>query len=146
MGKLKLGGMVSYRSEEFVCEQKVKLWSKFEFNRVAGDTSAGPDELQQPGQRPNYVTSLSYKAREAGYNGNIVTKVVGDDEPFIDYPEPKSYVTQKFMPFDLTKIPWGNFAIIGDLIWTGEATRFFKHKKIRNWCTFCNRKHTFSDR
>ena len=140
MGKLKLGGMVSYRSEEFVCEKKVKLWSKFEFNRVPGDTSAGPKELQTPGNRSTYVTEFSYIAREAGYNGNIVTKVPENETPFFEYPKPKSYVTHKFMPFDLTQIPWGNFAIIGDFTWTGEATRFFKHRKVK-WCIQCNQAH-----
>lgn len=45
------------------------------------------------------------------------------------------------MGFDLTKIPWENFQIIGTPVWTGDATRHFKHKKIYQWCLTCNKKH-----
>ena len=140
MGKLKLGERTRYKREKFTCDKKIKLWSDFEFNRVPGDTSAGPNELQQPGKRSKYVTSFSYIAREAGYNGSIVTKVPENEKPRIDYPEPKSWEDHDFMPFDLTQIPWGNFKIIGDPVWTGEATRFFKHKKVK-WCIQCNQAH-----
>ena len=146
MGKMKLGHRVRYISKRFTCDKKVKLWSKFSFNRVPGDTSAGPDELQQPGQRPNYVTRLSYIAREAGYEGYIVTKVPQNEEERIEYPEPESYRSHNYMEHELELIKWDNFKIIGSPNWTGEATRFFKHKKIRNWCTFCSRKHTFVER
>lgn len=138
--------MVGRTTKTFVCDKEVRLWSKFSFNRVAGDTSAGPNELQQPGQRPNYVTSFRYKAREAGYQGYIVTKVPYNEKPFIEYPEPESYRPHNYMEHKLDSIKWGNFKIIGSPNWTGEATRFFKHKKIRNWCTFCGRKHTFFER
>ena len=76
--------------KRFVCDKEVRLWSKFKFNRVPGDTTAGPNELQQPGIRPNYVTSFSYYAREAGYNGRIVTKVPQNERKRIEYPEPRS--------------------------------------------------------
>ena len=143
VGKLTLGPKVSQVDKRFVCDKEVRLWSKFEFNRVPGDTSAGPDELQQPGQRSTYVTSFSYRAREAGYEGYIVTKVPKnpDDEKFTEYPKPRSYNDHNYMPHQLKSIKWATYKIIGDPVWTGEATRFFKHKKIRNWCKLCNRKH-----
>ena len=143
---LKKGHVVGRTDKRFVCDKEVRLWSDFEFNRVPGDTSAGPNELQQPGQRPNYVTSFSYYAREAGYNGSIVTKVPYNEKPFVEYPEPESYKDHNYMEHKLESIKWDNYKIIGSPNWTGEATRFFKHKKIRNWCTFCNRKHTFVER
>ena len=117
--------------ERFVCDKEVRLWSKFEFNRVPGDTSAGPNELQTPGKRSKYVTRLSYIAREAGYEGYIVTKVPRNERPRHEYPEPKSYVTHSYLPQQLDSIIWDNYKIIGDLTWTGEATRHFKHKKSR---------------
>ena len=131
MGRLKLGERTRYKREQFTCDKKIKLWSEFGFTRVPGDTTAGPSELQQPGNRPNYVTSFSYYAREAGYNHSIVTKVPQNEEPQIDYPEPKSWEDHDFMGFDLTKIPWENFQIIGTPVWTGDATRHFKHRKSR---------------
>ncbi len=149
LGPLTLGPIVSRTVKSFTLDKEVKLWSDFGCTRVPGDTSAGPNELQQPGQRPNYVTSFSYYAREAGYgpyHGLVVTRTPDDEEPFIDYPEPKSWEDHDFMPFDLTQIPWSNFKIIGSPVWSGESTRFFKHKKIRNWCNFCSRQHTFVER
>ena len=139
MGPLRVGVEIRSTKETFVCNKAVKLWSEFSFNRVAGDTTAGPDELETPGQRSVYATSLSYIVREAGYSGGIVTKVPENEKPFIDYPEPKSYENDYFMPFDLTKIKWDNFKFISDPVWTGTATRYFKHKKIR-WCLTHNRK------
>ncbi len=131
LGRLKLGARTSYKREQFTCGKKIKLWSEFGFTRVPGNTTAGPSELQQPGSRPNYVTSFSYYAREAGYNGSIVTKVPRRERKRIDYPEPKSWEDHDFMGFDLTQIPWENFQIIGTPVWTGDATRHFKHRKSR---------------
>ena len=131
---------MSQVDKRFVCNKEVRLWSKFSFNRVPGDTSAGPNELQQPGKRPKYVTRLSYIAREAGYDGGIVTKVPKNERPFIEYPEPKSYVNHNYLEHDLDSIIWGNYKIIGDFTWTGEATRFFKHRKVK-WCIQCNQAH-----
>ena len=139
MGPLRVGVEIRSTKETFVCNKAVKLWSKFSFNRVSGDTTAGPDELETPGQRSKYATSISYIAREAGYSGSIVTLVPENEKPFIDYPEPKSYENDYFMPFDLTKIKWDNFKFISDPVWTGTATRYFKHKKIR-WCLTHNKK------
>ena len=135
VGPLKKGYVVGRVYNTYTCDKKIKLWSDFEHVAVPGSNDLSPTELQIPGDRPNYVTSLSYYAREAGYNGSIVTKVVGDDEPFIDYPEPKSHVTHGFMPFDMTHIPWENFQIIGDLTWTGSAKRYYRSKSRRGWCT-----------
>ena len=101
MGRLKLGERTTYK--------KIKLWSKFEFNRIPGDTDADPKELQTPGDRSIYVTELSYIAREAGYNGSIVTKVPQNERPRHDYPEPMSWCDDNFLGFDLTQIPWENF-------------------------------------
>lgn len=47
------------------------------------------------------------------------------------------------MGFDLTLIPWSNFKIMGDTEWNGDATRYFKHKKISNWCLDCNYSHPY---
>ena len=141
LGRLTLGPKVSRTFKRFTCDKKIKLWSDFEFNRVPGDTSAGPNELQQPGQRSTYVTEFSYYAREAGYDGGIVTKIPQNEEKRFEYPEPRSYNNHSYLPQQLDSIIWGNYKIIGTPVWSGEATRFFKHKKIKNWCTFCNRKH-----
>ena len=138
LGRLTLGPIVERTVKSFTCDKKIKLWSEFGFTRVPGDTTAGPSELQQPGSRPNYVTSFSYIAREAGYDGRIVTRIPENEEERINYPEPKSWEDHNFMGFDLTHIPWRNFKIIGTPIWTGEATRFFKHKK-RSWCLTCGK-------
>lgn len=126
---------MSQLDKRFVCDKEVRLWSDFEFNRIPGDADADPSELQTPGDRPNYVTRLSYVAREAGYNGSIVTKVPENERLRHDYPEPKSHVTHGFMPFDLTHIPWENFQIIGDLTWTGEAKRYYRSKSRKGWRT-----------
>ena len=134
------GSIVKRTVKSFTCDKKIKLWSDFEFNRVPGDTSAGPNELQQPGKRPNYVTEFSYIAREAGYDSGIVTRIPENEKPRIDYPEPKSWEDHDFMPFDLTQIPWRNFKIIGTPVWSGEDTRFFKHRKVK-WCLQCNQAH-----
>ena len=146
MGKLKLGERTRYKREKFTCDKEVKLWSKFEFNRIPGDTSANPRQLQTPGDRPKYVTSLSYIAREAGYNGNIVTKAPqsGNDE-FIEYPKPRSYNYHSYMPHDLDSIEWENFQIIGDPVWTGSATRYFNSKSAK-WCKRHNQKYEFACR
>ena len=144
IGPLTLGPKVSQVDKRFVCDKEVRLWSKFKFNRVAGDTSAGPDELQQPGQRSTYVTSFSYYAREAGYGhyyGLITTKTPQNEEPFIEYPKPRSHNNHRYMEHDLDSIIWANYKIMERPVWTGEATRFFKHKKIKGWCTTHNKRH-----
>lgn len=142
MGNLKLGERTRYKREQFTCDKKVKLWSEFEFNRVPGDTSAGPNELQQPGQRPNYVTSFSYYAREAGYGpiyGLISTKDPQNEEPFIDYPKPRSYNNHKYMKHQLDSIIWGNYKIMERPVWTGSAKRYSRSKSRKGWCKRHNR-------
>lgn len=67
--------------KRFVCDKKVNLWSKFEFNRIPNDTSAEPSELQTPGGLVNYVTRFIYIARQAGYGGDmVVTKIPENEE------------------------------------------------------------------
>lgn len=141
MGKLKLGERTRYKREQFTCDKKIKLWSDFEHVAVPGSNDLSPTELEEPGSRSKYVTSLSYIAREAGYNHSIVTKIPPNEKPRIDYPKPKSHVTHGFMPFDLTHIPWENFQIIGDLTWIGSAKRYYKSKSRKRWCKFCERSH-----
>ena len=143
VGNLTLGPKVSQVDKRFVCDKEVRLWSKFSFNRVPGDTSVGPNELTQPGKRSKYVTSFKYRAREAGYNGMVVTKVPRNqtNEEFTEYPEPLSYTDHNYLPQQLNSIIWATYKITKAPVWTGEATRFFKHKKIRNWCKICKRKH-----
>lgn len=110
-GALRLDAKISSAEERLVCNKAVKLWSEFGFARVPGDSSAGLDELQQPGDRPPTLTSFKYTAREAGYNGGIVTMVPENEKERIDYPEPKSYEDHDFMRFGLSEIPWSNFRI-----------------------------------
>ena len=131
--------------ERFVCDKEVRLWSKFEFNRVPGDTSAGPNELQTPGKRSKYVTRLSYIAREAGYRDYIVTKVPRNERLRHEYPEPLSY-DDDFKRFRLTQIPWDSFKIIGTPTWVGRAERHFKHKYTTLWCTTHNTRHRWGRR
>ena len=67
VGPLTLGPRVNRTIKSFTLDKEVKLWSDFGFTRVHGDTTAGPSELQQPGNRSTYVTSFKYTVREAGY-------------------------------------------------------------------------------
>ena len=132
MGRLKLGERTSYKKEQFTCDKKIKLWSEFGFTRVPGDTTAGPSELQEPGNRDTYVTSFKYTVREAGYGplyGSISTR---NKRVITQYPEPKSHEDHDFMRFRLTEIPWSRFKITVRPVWTGDATRHFKHKKTRS--------------
>ena len=133
LGPLTLGPKVSQVDKRFVCDKEVRLWSKFKFNRIAGDTSANPRQLQTPGDRPNYVTELSYYAREAGYRGYIVTKVPQNEEPFFEYPEPRSYNNHSYLPQQLDSIIWANYKITEEPTWIGSATRYFNSKSAK-WC------------
>ena len=131
VGKLTLGPKVSRTVKSFTLDKEVKLWSDFDFNRVPGDTTAGPKELQEPGNRSTYVTSFKYTVREAGYGplyGLISTR---NKEEITQYPEPRSYEGHDFMRFRLTEIPWSRFKITVRPVWTGDATRHFKHRKSR---------------
>ena len=142
VGNLTLGPKVGQVDKRFVCDKEVRLWSKFKFNRIAGDTSANPRQLQTPGDRPNYVTELSYYAREAGYGplyGIVVTKVPKNEEPFIEYPKPRSYNNHSYMEHDLDSIIWANYKITEEPTWIGSATRYFKSKSRRGWCKKHNR-------
>ena len=141
LGPLTLGHLVQRDYNSYTCHKEVRLWSKFRFIGILGNTGPNPKQLQTPGDRPKYVTELSYKAREAGYNGMVVTKTPQNERKRIEYPEPLSHTDHNYLPQQLDSIIWATYKIIGTPVWTGEATRFFKHKKIRNWCTFCNRKH-----
>lgn len=67
VGPLTLGPRVSRTIKSFTLDKEVKLWSDFGFTRVHGDTTAGPSELQHPGNRSTHVTSFKYTVREAGY-------------------------------------------------------------------------------
>ncbi len=138
MGPLRVGVEIRSTKETIVCNKAVKLWSEFSFNRVPGDTTDGPDELETPGDRPYYVTRLSYTAYEAGYSGGIVIR---NKREITEYPEPKSYENDYFKPFDLAEIPWDNFQITVDPVWTGTATRYFKDRSKKRWCKFCERSH-----
>lgn len=71
---------------------------------------------------------------------SIDAKVVGDDEPFIEYLEPRSWKDHDFMDFNLTKIKWSNFKIISRPECTGDATRYFKSRYTTLWCTTHKRK------
>lgn len=51
MGSLRVGVEIRSTKETSVCNKAVKLWLKFSSNRVPGDTTAGPDELETPGDR-----------------------------------------------------------------------------------------------
>ena len=75
MGPLRVGVEIHSTKETFVCNKAVKLWSKFDFDKIPGQTKVEPKELEEPGNRSIYVTNFSYEAREAGYNGGIVTRV-----------------------------------------------------------------------
>ena len=119
----------------------MKLWSDFKHVAVPGSNDLSPTELEEPGSRSTYVTRFSYIAREAGYDSGIVNKVPQNEEERIDYPEPLSYTDDDFKRFGLTQIPWSNFSIIGTPTWVGRAKRYFKHKKIKNWCLTCNHAH-----
>lgn len=127
--------------KRFECEREVKLWSDFEHIAVPGSEDLSPTELELPGSRSTYVTEFKYIAREAGYNGMVVTKVPRSERPRHDYPKPLSYTDEDFKRFGLTKIPWSNFRIIGTPTWVGRAKRYFKHKKIKQWCLDCNHAH-----
>ena len=98
----------------YTCDKEVKLWSDFEHVDVPGSNDLSPMELKEPnGHRSTYdVTKFSYKAREAGYNGSIVTKPPENESPFFDYPEPKSWTDDGFLGFELEEISWSNFKII----------------------------------
>ena len=144
VGKLTMGPKVSRTFKKFTCEREVKLWSDFEHEGIPGGTGLSPTELEEPGSRSTYVTKLSYRVREAGYgphHGIVVTKTPRNERPRHDYPEPLSYTDDDFKRFRLTQIPWSNFKIIGTPTWVGRAKRFFKHKKISNWCLDCNYSH-----
>ena len=54
MGPLRVDVEIRSTKETFVCNKAVKLWSKFDFNRIPGDTDPDPSELQTPGGRPDY--------------------------------------------------------------------------------------------
>lgn len=138
VGKLTLGPKVSRTFKRFTCEKEVKLWSDFEHVPIPGGGGLSPTELEEPGSRSTYVTRLSYKAREAGYNGMVVTKVPRNERLRHDYPEPLSYTDDDFKRFSLTQIPWSNFKIISGPTWVGRAERHFKHKEIR-WCLKCDK-------
>ena len=143
IGPLTLGPKVGQVDKRFVCDKEVRLWSKFKFNRIAGDTSANPTQLQTPGDRPTYVTELSYTAREAGYgpyHGLVVTKIPENETPFFEYPKPRSYNNHSYMEHDLDSIIWANYKIIGDPTWTGSATRYFNSKSAK-WCRRHNQKY-----
>lgn len=129
MGLLRVGVEIRSTKETIVCNKAVKLWSEFSFNRVPGDTTAGPDELETPGQRSKYITRLRYRVREAGYSGGIVIR---NEREITEYPEPKSYENDYFKPFDLAEIPWDNFQITVDPVWTGTATRYFKDRSKKD--------------
>lgn len=101
-GPLRVGVEIRSARETFVCNKAVKLWSEFEFNEIPGQTKAEPTELEEPGNRSKCVAKFSYVAREAGYNGGIVTIVSENEEERIDYPEPLSYCDDNFKPFTLT--------------------------------------------
>ena len=144
VGKLTLGPRVSRTDKKFTCEREVKLWSDFEHEGIPGGVGLSPTELEEPGSRSTYVTRFSYIVREAGYgpyHGIVVTKTPRNERPRHDYPEPLSYTDDDFKRFRLTQIPWSNFKIIGTPTWVGRAKRFFKHKKISNWCLDCNYRH-----
>ena len=141
MGNLKLGERTHYKREQFTGDKKIKLWSDFEHVAVPGSNDLSPTELEEQGSRSPYVTRFSYIAREAGYNGSIVTKVPKNERPRHDYPEPMSWCDDNFLGFDLTQIPWENFQIIDTPAWVGRAKRFFKYKKTYNYCTKHNTKH-----
>ena len=143
LGPLTLGHLVQRDYNSYTCDKEVKLWSDFEHVAVPGGTGLSPTELEEPnGHRSTYVTKFSYKAREAGYNGSIVTKISGgDEEPFKEYPEPMSWCDEDFLGQSLSQIKWSNYKIIGTPAWVGRAKRFFKHKKIYRWCLTCNKKH-----
>ena len=137
---LKKGREVGRTDKRFVCDKEVRLWSKFKFIGIPGNTGPNPKQLQTPGDRPKYVTELSYKAREAGYRGYIVTKVVGDDEPFVEYPKPRSYNNHSYLPHQLKSIIWANYKIIGEPTWIGSATRYYNSKSAK-WCNRHNKKY-----
>ena len=132
---------MSQVDRKFACDKEVRLWSKFKFNRIAGDTDPNPKELQTPGDRSIYVTELSYYAREAGYKGYIVTKVPKNEEPFIEYPKPRSYNNHSYLPQQLDSIIWANYKITEEPTWIGSATRYYKSKSKKRWCKFCERSH-----
>ena len=142
VGPLKKGHVVGRALNTYTCEEEVKLWSDFEHIDVPGGVGLSPPELAEPnGHRSTYVTRLSYIAREAGFIYNIRTKVPPSERPRHDYPEPMSWCDDNFKRFTLTKIPWDNFKIIGTPAWVGRAKRYFKHKKIKQWCLTCNHAH-----
>ena len=140
VGNLTLGPKVSRSFKRFTCEKEVKLWSDFEHVPIPGGGGLSPTELEEPGSRSTYVTRFSYIAREAGYNGRIVTKVPRRERPRHEYPEPMSWCDDNFKRFGLTQIPWSSFKIIGTPSWVGRAERHFKHKKIYQWCLTHNKK------
>ena len=144
VGKLTLGPRVSRTDKRFVCDKEVRLWSEFEFNRIAGDTDPDPKELQTPGDRSIYVTELSYTAREAGYGslyGMVVTKTPENETPFFEYPKPRSHNNHSYMPHQLKSIIWANYKIIGDLTWIGSAKRYYRSKTSGDWCSKHKRLH-----
>ena len=141
VGPLKKGHVVGRVYNSYTCEKEVKLWSDFEHVAVPGSNDLSPTELEEQGNRSTYVTRFSYIAREAGFIYNIRTKVPPSERPRHDYPEPMSWCDDNFKRFALTKIPWSNFKIIGTPAWVGRAKRYFKHKKITQWCLDCNYSH-----
>ena len=144
LGPLTLGHLVQRDYNSYTCDKEVKLWSDFEHVAVPGGTGLSPTELEEPnGHRSTYVTKFSYKAREAGYNGSIVTKVPEnkENEEFAEYPEPMSWCDEDFLGQSLSQIKWSNYKIIGTPAWVGRAKRFFKHKQINGYCTKHKRKH-----
>ena len=142
LGPLTLGHLVQRDYNSYTCDKEVKLWSDFEHIAVPGAAGLSPTELEEKdGHRSTYVTKFSYKAREAGYNGSIVTKVPQNERPRHDYPEPMSWCDDNFLGQSLSQIPWENYKIIGTPAWVGRAKRFFKHKKIYQWCLTHNTKH-----
>ena len=146
VGNLTLGPKVGQVDKKFECEREVKLWSDFEHVAVPGSEDLSPTELELPGNRSTYVTRLSYKAREAGYQGYIVTKVPRRERLRHDYPKPLSYTDENFKRFALTQIPWDSFKIIGTPTWVGRAKRHFKHKYTTLWCTTHNTRHRWGRR
>ena len=142
VGPLKKGHVVGRTEKKYVCDKELRLWSKFKFIGIPGNTGPNPKQLQTPGGRPTYVTELSYTAREAGYRGYIVTKVPKNEKPFVEYPKPRSYNNHSYMEHDLDSIIWANYKIIGEPNWIGSATRYYNSKSAK-WCNRHNKKYGF---
>ena len=142
LGPLTLGHLVQRDYNSYTCDKEVKLWSDFEHIAVPGAAGLSPTELEEnDGHRSTYVTRFSYYAREAGYDGSIVTKIPKNERLRHEYPEPMSWCDDDFLGQSLSQIPWSNYKIIGTPAWVGRAKRFFKHKQINGYCTKHKRKH-----